>query len=83
MDSKLENHVIQTLNTKLTQNPDSTLVLVTHKPQLLNLVQRIIVMANQQIVLDGPRDQVLQKLQRMAAQQAPAQIHTAPTGTAA
>jgi ATP-binding cassette, subfamily C, bacterial LapB len=70
MDSQLENHVIQTLHTKLAQNPDSTLVLVTHKPQLLSLVQRIIVMANQQVVLDGPRDQVLQQLQTMAAQQA-------------
>jgi ATP-binding cassette subfamily C protein LapB len=70
MDSQLENHVIQTLHTKLVQNPDSTLVLVTHKPQLLSLVQRVIVMANQQIVLDGPRDQILKQLQSMAAQQA-------------
>lgn len=89
MDSQLENHVIQTLHTKLTQDPESTLVLVTHKPQLLNLVQRIIVMANQQIVLDGPRDQILQQLKTMAAQQTQTanpiqtatETHIAPTGT--
>jgi ATP-binding cassette subfamily C protein LapB len=71
MDSKLENQVIQTLHNKLApqpQTPPSTLVLVTHKPQLLVLVQRIIVMSNQQIVLDGPRDQILQQLQVMSAQ---------------
>jgi ATP-binding cassette subfamily C protein LapB len=71
MDSQLENQVIQTLQNKLMPQPQtspSTLVLVTHKPQLLVLVQRIIVMANQQIVLDGPRDQILQQLQAMTAQ---------------
>ncbi|MFN5095981.1 MAG: ATP-binding cassette domain-containing protein [Limnohabitans sp.] len=71
MDSPLENHVIQTLQNKLRATPQtqpSTLVLVTHKPQLLVLVQRIIVMANQQVILDGPRDQVLQQLQAVAAQ---------------
>lgn len=39
-----------------------TLVLVTHKPQLLSLVDRVIVIANNAIVLDGPKDPVLQKL---------------------
>ena len=90
MDSQLENQVIQSLQNMLTpkpQTPPSTLVLVTHKPQLLVLVQRIIVMANQQIVLDGPRDQILQQLQGMATQ--PQQAPQAPktnissTGTTA
>jgi len=71
MDSQLEKQVIQTLHNSLTQNPTSTLVLVTHKPQLLSLVQRVIVMANQQIVLDGPRDQIMQQLQSMSAQAQP------------
>lgn len=82
MDGQLEKQVIQTLHNSLTQNPTSTLVLVTHKPQLLSLVQRVIVMANQQIVLDGPRDQIMQQLQSMAAQnhQTP-KSNMAPTGT--
>lgn len=85
MDSPLENHVIQTLQNKLkatSQTQPSTLVLVTHKPQLLVLVQRIIVMANQQIILDGPRDQVLQQLQAIAAQANQAKkTNISPAGT--
>jgi ATP-binding cassette subfamily C protein LapB len=83
MDPQLERQVIQTLHNHLAQNPESTLVLVTHKPQVLSLVQRVIVMANQQVVLDGPRDQVMQQLQAMATQaqqpQQPPQTNMAPT----
>lgn len=74
MDPQLERQVIQMLHQRLTEKPDSTLVIVTHKPQLLSLVQRVIVTAHQQIVMDGPRDQVLQQLQGLAkpAHQPPA-----------
>jgi ATP-binding cassette subfamily C protein LapB len=40
-----------------------TLVLVTHKAELLELVDRVIVIANQRIVHDGPRLEVISKLQ--------------------
>ena len=56
-----------------TLKPQDTLVLVTHKPELLALVDRIIVVANHQIALDGPKAQVLQQLHNAAAQQANAQ----------
>lgn len=36
--------------------------LVTHRPQVLQIVNRIIVMDNGKVVMDGPRDLVLQKL---------------------
>lgn len=62
MDPPLEQRVLQTLAEELQKRPDSTLILVTHKPQLLGLVQRVMVLANQQVMLDGPRDQVLQHL---------------------
>ena len=39
-----------------------TMVIVTHKPTLLPLVQRIIVVLNGRIVMDGPRDEVLRQL---------------------
>lgn len=42
--------------------PHQTLVLITHKPSLLKLVQRVIVLSPQGIVMDGPRDAVLEKL---------------------
>ena len=39
-----------------------TLVLVTHRLSMLRIVDRLIVMENGQIKLDGPRDMVLQNL---------------------
>ena len=41
-----------------------TMVIVTHKPSILPLATRIVVIAGAQIVMDGPRDAVLQQLQR-------------------
>jgi ATP-binding cassette subfamily C protein LapB len=38
------------------------MVVVTHKPSLLPLVTRIIVVSGNRIVMDGPRDLVLQKM---------------------
>jgi ATP-binding cassette subfamily C protein LapB len=61
MDRNLELHVIEAL--KVSLKPEATLVLVTHKPEMLALCDRIIVIANHQIVMDGSRDQVIQKLQ--------------------
>lgn len=43
------------------------LVVVTHKPNLLELVNRIIVIVGNQIMLDGPRDVVLNQLKKRAA----------------
>ncbi|MEO3715840.1 type I secretion system permease/ATPase [Roseateles flavus] len=39
-----------------------TLLVVTHRPAVLELVQRIVVMDNGKLVMDGPRDQVLAAL---------------------
>ncbi len=39
-----------------------TLVVVTHKPSLLPLVNRLIVVVGSRLVLDGPRDVILEKL---------------------
>jgi ATP-binding cassette subfamily C protein LapB len=61
MDSQLEKQVTQALQAAL--KPVDTLILVTHKADMLALVDRLIVIANHQIVLDGPKAQVLQKLQ--------------------
>ncbi len=41
---------------------DKTMIVVTHRPQVLQIVSRIIVMDNGKVVMDGPRDLVLQKL---------------------
>jgi ATP-binding cassette subfamily C protein LapB len=61
MDRGLELQVTQAL--KAAFRPADTLVLVTHKGEMLELVERLIVIANHQVVLDGPKELVMQKLQ--------------------
>lgn len=48
--------------------PDNTLVLITHKPEMLSLVDRVIVVVDNKIMLDGPKGPVLQKLQEKTQQ---------------
>ncbi len=61
MDRQLADHVTQALAQAL--RPQDTLILVTHKPEMLALVDRLVVIAKHEIVLDGPKDQVLKQLQ--------------------
>jgi ATP-binding cassette subfamily C protein LapB len=42
---------------------DKTLILVTHKAPMLDLVERLVVVDDGRVVLDGPKDKVLQALQ--------------------
>jgi ATP-binding cassette, subfamily C, bacterial LapB len=60
MDSVSENGVLNALKNRL--GVGDTLILVTHKPDLLTLVDRLIVIVGHQLYLDGPRDLVLQHL---------------------
>ena len=64
MDRSLEQLVINALRTAI--EPTDNLFLVTHKTELLALVDRIIVVAGQKIVMDGPRDSVIAKLNENA-----------------
>ena len=41
---------------------ERTLVMVTHRPAVLDLVQRVVVVDGGRVVLDGPKDQVLAAL---------------------
>ena len=61
MDRNLELHITKALKSVI--RPSDTLILVTHKGEMLELVERVIVIANHQVILDGPKLQVLQKLQ--------------------
>jgi ATP-binding cassette subfamily C protein LapB len=71
MDAQTEVRVMTHLFQEV--KPNSTLVIVTHKPNFLPLVQRIIVVDRGRIVLDGPRDAVLERLRQAATpQRAPA-----------
>lgn len=79
MDSTTELRSMAALKANL--RAEDTLVLVTHKPNLLGMTNRIIVIAQHQIIMDGPRDEVLKKLSA-ATMPAPAQ-QQAPNPNAA
>jgi ATP-binding cassette subfamily C protein LapB len=64
MDAQTEGALIQRLQEEL---KGRTLVLITHRPPLLQLVQRIILMDQGKIVSDGPRDNVLKQIMRPKA----------------
>lgn len=64
MDNTTEAALIRKLPEILA---DRTLILATHRMQLLRLVDRIIWIENGTIMADGPRDQVLQNLQSKAS----------------
>ena len=64
MDAQTEQALLQRLQQEL---QGRTLVLITHRPPLLQLVQRIILIEKGKIAADGPRDAVLQKIMRPKA----------------
>ena len=59
LDLNAEQTFVQKLNTMLN---NKTLITVTHRLPLLELVDRIIVLADGKVALDGPRDQILEQL---------------------
>lgn len=60
LDDQVEALALGAVGTQL--GSDRTLVVVTHKLRLLSLVQRVIVMVNGRIVLDGPTQDVIKAL---------------------
>ena len=64
MDAQTEAALLQRLQKEL---EGRTLVLITHKPPLLALVNRILLVERGRIVADGPRDTVLKQISRPKA----------------
>jgi ATP-binding cassette subfamily C protein LapB len=64
MDTQTEQGLIKRLKAEL---KDRTLLVVTHRPTLLELVGRIIVVEGGRIVADGPRDEILKRITRSRA----------------
>ncbi len=62
---------------------DRTVVLVTHRLSMLRIVERLIVMENGQIKMDGPRDAVLQSLRDRSKQSVAAARHEHGAGARA
>lgn len=61
LDDQVEGQALGAIASQLA--PSNTLVVVTHKLRLLSLVNRVIVMANGKIVLDGATAEVVKALQ--------------------
>jgi ATP-binding cassette subfamily C protein LapB len=59
IDSETEARMIAGLSTELLGR---TVIVVTHRPAMLALVDRVMVMAEGKIVMDGPRDAILAKI---------------------
>ena len=64
MDAQTEGALIQRLQEEL---KGRTVILITHRPPLLQLAQRIILLEQGKIVSDGPRDTVLKQIMRPQA----------------
>lgn len=58
MDEGLEAQVLRNINTWAAGR---TLVVVTHRPAILKIVDRIIIVEDGRIIDDGPRDKILKK----------------------
>jgi ATP-binding cassette subfamily C protein LapB len=64
MDAQTETALLQRLETEL---EDRTVILITHRPPLLQMVDRIILMDRGRVIADGARDDVLRQLAKPQA----------------
>ena len=68
LDEEGENSLIRAI-INLKQIVKSTVILVTHRPSILSVVDNIMVMQDGQIAMGGPRQDILAKLAAMQQQQ--------------
>jgi ATP-binding cassette, subfamily C, bacterial LapB len=76
MDMASERQLIQRL--KVAFRPDQTVIVTTHRYNVLALIDRLVVVDNGRVVADGPRDEILAKLNRNANLAASATPEAAP-----
>ena len=86
MDDQSEQTALNALRQAIA--PEHTVILVAHKPVLLDIIERIVVLAPGGIVMDGPRDAVIGQLRRNAPPPAahkaePRAVAEGATGSAA
>ena len=67
MDEGTEKHLLATLQQNITK--EQTLVVVTHKPALLSLVDRIIIVTEKGIIADDKKEAVLKMLENNKTRQ--------------
>jgi ATP-binding cassette, subfamily C, bacterial LapB len=64
MDMASEKLLISKLKQVL--RPDMTVVISTHRHSMLELVDRLIVLDQGRVIADGPKDAVIEQLQKKA-----------------
>jgi ATP-binding cassette subfamily C protein LapB len=74
MDTQTELYFIEHLKTAL--GPDQTLMVATHRHNMLSILTRLIVIDGGKIIADGPRDEVMKSLTAAAASRAAAAAET-------
>lgn len=79
MDQQTAERCMATLREAI--KPEHTLVLVTHNPVLLSFVDRLVVIANNKVVLDGPKNEVLERLRAPTVPAKKTEVHSANTVT--
>ena len=62
MDSDTEIFIMKNLLTQLL--PDTLVIFATHKLGLINLAERLIILSQGKVMLDGPREEVLAKIRK-------------------
>lgn len=60
MDAETEAKLLRRLGEEMVGR---TLILITHRPPMLRLVSRIILLDKGRVIADGPRDEIVKKLQ--------------------
>lgn len=65
LDRDTERRVIKAIAEAL--RPQDTLVLVTHKSAPLELVKRVVVIAQGRVAMDGPKDEIAERVRRSFA----------------
>lgn len=68
MDTQTETYFIEHLKNALAK--DQTLIVSTHRHQMLSIVDRLVVIDGGRIFADGPRDQILGSLGKVAKKEA-------------
>jgi ATP-binding cassette, subfamily C, bacterial LapB len=79
MDNEIEAYVLRHVFEELSK--DTTVVMATHKPAVLRYVSRIVVVANGKIAMEGPRDEVIARLQAGQKSTASKNVKNTPTST--
>ncbi|PWE18603.1 type I secretion system permease/ATPase [Marinicauda salina] len=71
LDNWTEGQLVKRLSQAIA--PDQTLIVATHRQPVLELVDRLIVLDNGKVMMDGPRDDVIARLQGRRDQEAAGQ----------